>query len=252
MLKLKETYFKEDTGLASLAGIKSTEDLSQKLKQMPREEVQTIQDEINKINQKYKSQFSGMVTLYHGTTNAIAEKIKKSGFKLTQGVRSGFLGSEKNIKNQAIFLSDDKSLARAYGANRDPHEGRDAQVLEVKADIKNTLDMTKWGSQIPLEIRKMALKILSDYEGKKIRKPAQEDMYWMIDQPEIVQVIKDEGYDSIRFSESRTTKKTLDIMGSGDTIAVFDPSKLHIMDLPIKGGLKGVIDYLQIIHPISS
>ena len=173
-----------------------------------------------------------MQTLFHGTTSSIAKKIKDGGFKLTKGKRSGFMGIEKEIDNLAIFLSDNKSLARAYGSNRDPHDGRDTDVVEVKADIGNILNMTKWNTAIPLELRKIGLKLISEHEGRNIKKPVQEDIFWLIDQKPFVSEIQNMNYDSVLFSESRATRKALGGV-DGNTIAIFNPKKTHILRNPI-------------------
>lgn len=243
MKKLFETwrvFLRENLLTTEFSGIKTVDELRDKIRSMPVAKVREIQAEIDEINGE---PYSGMTTLYHGTTNKIADKIEKEGFKLTRGTRSGFLGSDIPVDNLAVFLSDNKSLARAFGANRDPYGGPDTKVLEVKADINDTLDMTSWGSQIPKEIRSVALESLENYEGRKIKKPTQADMFWLIDQPEVVEAIRKAGYDSVRFSESRATKKALGEMG-GDTIAVFDTSKLHIA-VPQISGLQGIINYLN-------
>jgi len=188
----------------------------------------SLLSDINKINENHKKQFDSMKTLFHGTTNEISKKIKNNGFKLTEGKRSGFMGLKKKVDNLAIFLADNKTLARAYGTNRDPYDGQDTNVIEVKADIKNTLNMTKWNTSIPLSIRKIAIKLISNYEGKEVKKPIQEDIFWLIDQKEFINEVKNMGYDSIEFKESKKTKKELGNV-SGNTIAIFNPNKINII-----------------------
>ena len=154
-------------------------------------------------------------------------------------------GATETTQNLAIFLSNSKSLAMAFGSNRDEYEGREAEVVKVKADIHNPLNMKKWGRQIPLEIRKIAMAELQAYEGRAIRRPTQEDMFWFIDQPSIVNAIKTLGFDAVVFSESTATKKSLGLgKTDGDTYAVFDTSKLHIAEKKIQG-LKGILKYIN-------
>lgn len=211
--------------------VKNQNDMKDKIERLNREDKQELLSAIKDINQKSRQRYSNMLTLYHGTTNPIATKILSGGFQLGKGKRSGFLGSEKVVNNLAIFLSDTKVLARAYGSNRDPHDGRDTRVLEVKANIKNPLDMSIWSGKIPRSIRDVALETLSEYEGRRITRPKQEDMFWMIDQPEIVEAIKEEGFDSVIFVESRATKKALGVNPKehAATYAVFKPQDIHIV-----------------------
>ena len=210
-----------------------------------KDKIQALQDEVNRVNDEYRNSFEGAVTLYHGTSPDVADLIRQGGFQLTKGLRTGgFLSAEYEVDNQAIFLSEDKGLARGYGGNRSDFEA-DVQVLEVRANISNTLDMTQWGKQIPLDLRKFMLQALSNYEGKKISRPTQSDMFWFVDQPEIVEEIKAAGYDSIRFAESTATKKSLGLdKTAGDTIAVFDPSRLSVFKLPA-AGIGGIFQYLK-------
>jgi hypothetical protein len=215
-----------------LANITSVGELETTLSSLPSGDKERLKQSVKEINENYLQQFEDMPRLYHGTTSDIARKIKESGFRLTEGRRSGFLGAERRVKNQAIFLSDDKGFARAYGANRDPYGGADTEVLEVRANIKNTLDMRKWGGHIPKDLRKLMLKKLSDYEGEEVKRPKQEDMFWLLDQPEVIQMMKKLGYDSARISESRATRRALGIR-SGSTMAVLDPKNLHIPKPPL-------------------
>ena len=225
--------------------MKTVDDFQTYLQRLPKTSLAKLQLEIDTINKEHASQFEGMQTLYHGTTKKKAEKIRRGGFELTAGERSGFMGSTKVVQNQAIFLSGDKGIAHAFGANRDPYGGPEADTIEVKADIHNTLDMTRWGKQIPLDIRKYVVAKLSEYEGADIKRPKQEDMFWMIDQPEIVELIKKSGYDSVRFAESTATKRAMGLeKSSGDTVAVFDPLKLHIAVVPLRN-LRDIFEYVK-------
>lgn len=197
------------------------------------------QEVINKLENINKHRLKN--EMYHGTTNAIADEIKKNGFKLTKGQRSGFMGSDKTVENLGIFLSDDSNLAKGYGVNRDKHDGRDTAVLTVIPNINKTLDMTKWDSTIPLSIRKLGLVLVSEEEGKNIKKPAQSDMFWLADQKEFIDKIKTEGYDSIKFKESSATKKALGVAKSdANTYMVFDPDKIKI-----KKGVKTFRDLVE-------
>lgn len=223
---------------------KSVVDFKSYISSLSREQLISLQNELDILAKEYDSKFRNMKTLFHGSTNKNIEKIKKDGFKLTDGQRVGLFGDVKSIQNLAIFLSDDKSLAAGYGAYKDEYGGSESGVIQVKADINKTLDFTKWGSHIPESIRKIALEKISKYEGKKITKPRKLDVFWFMDQPEIVKAIKSEGYDSVRLAETAGAKKALGLdKTSGDTIAVFDPSKLHVYMPPT--GMQGLYNYIK-------
>ena len=191
-----------------------------------KDKIPAMQAEINKINDEYMSQFDNMQTLYHGTPNF--EAISKQGFQLTKGQRSGFMGSSQTVDNLGIFLSTNKGMAQAFGQNR--ADLKNMKVLEVKADIRNTLNMKDWKA-LPLEIRKIAVKLIRDYEGRAVREPSQSDYHWLMDQPIFVNAIKDAGFDSAMFGEGKYVEKHLG--ASGDTVAVFEPSKLHLPQEPL-------------------
>jgi hypothetical protein len=135
-------------------------------------------------------------------------------------------------------------VAASYGSNRSEH-GNDLEVVEARANLKNGLDMTSWGRQIPEEIRKAALAAISEWEGRRIRKPRQEDIYWFVDQPEIVDMIKKMGYDHVIFGESSASHRSLgvDPKTAGPTYAVFYPELLHIPKPPMNIG--NLFDYLK-------
>ena len=200
-----------------------------------------LKDILKLLNDKQKKQLFNIVEqinnnnnnnnfLYHGTTNKIADDILKNGFKITSGKRSGFMGAEKNVQNQGIFLSDNKELAFAYGANRDKYDGKDTIVLKVIPKLYNIFDMTSWNKSIPNEIKKICLKTLSKYEGKQIKKPTQSDMFSLMDQPNVIESIKQLSFDAVKFSESRKTKKELNIDPDivAHTFLVFNPDNLSI------------------------
>lgn len=200
-------------------------DIDNAISNMDKESKKKVLDIIRDVS-KGESKY----TLYHGTTNKIADDIIERGFRVTTGKRSGFMGSEREVQNLGIFLSDSEQLAHAYGANRDKYDGKDTTVLTVYPQISNMLDMRTWNSKIPLDIRKTSLEALSREEGKEIKKPTKEDMYWLMDQPEIVNLIKQNGYDSVVFSESPQTKRELGVSSSikANTYLVFEPSKLKV------------------------
>ena len=199
--------------------------------------------EIEKQKEKYKESIAAFPkVLYHGTTIEIANSIAEEGFKITEGLRAGILGSNVSVQNQAIFLSDTKDLATSFGKNR-TSSGRQYVVLEVRSSINNTLDMTKWSASIPLSLRRLMLSELSEWEGERITRPRQEDFHWFLDQESIVSEIKKMGYDSVKFSESTSTKKSFGLpKDSGYTYAVFDPAKLEVFNPPKMNAYKFLKD----------
>ena len=227
------------------ANISTDEELASWLRSISKGNLEKMQKEVDAINNQYKLRFSNMQKLYHGTTSKIANQIRKGGFLLTKGKRTiGFMNAEKTVNNLAVFLSRNKSMARAYGVNRDPYGGSDTEVLEVMADIHKILDMTKFGSHIPTNVRKTIIGALNWYSGRKTKQPNQSDIYWLVDQPEVVNAITENGYDAVEFNESRTTKKQLGVLDSGTTVAVFNPRLLHLINVPLKT-LQDIVDYTQ-------
>jgi hypothetical protein len=231
------------SAIDSLPDFNSVDELIDHIRRLPKADLMEMQEELNDLHKKAVAPYASMEVLFHGAPNKVIDAIRAEGFKLTKGQRTGLFGDTNLVHNQAIFLSEDEKLARSFGANRDPHEGRDSGVLEVRADIRKTLDMTKWQA-VPKDLRKLAIDLITEYDGSNIRKPRQEDLFWLIDQPAFVDVVK-KRYDSVRFSESRATKKHFGLEKTGgDTIAVFDPKKLHLMPLP-QNGPKGLFNVLK-------
>ena len=196
-----------------------------------RDKVKGILSDVQRLKEAYMKPFSHMQTLYHGTDDKSARDIKDKGFRLTEGRRSGFLGAQRKVRNQAIFLSSDKGLARAFGENR-TDKGY-PEVVEAKGDLGPTLDFNNW-SKVPKEIRDFARSLILKESGREGRKPQQGDLFGLLDSPEMVNLIKSYGYDAVRFREDRGTLKELGVKGKPDTIAVLDPSRLHIPKFPLK------------------
>ena len=197
---------------------------------IPRDDVVSIQSELSGLERERASRYSGMKTLFHGAPNNVIKAIQSQGFKLTEGQRTGLFGNTKLVQNLALFLSEDKNLARGFGANRDPHGGSESGVLEVKADINQTLDM----SNLPQLLAKLARRLVSEWEGRRVRQLRQEDLHWLMDSPEFVAAIKTDGYDSVRFAESTASKHALGLDATaGDTYVVFDPQRLHLIPPPL-------------------
>jgi hypothetical protein len=214
-----------------------------------REKIQAMQNHWNNLNQQLEDEqankFRGMVQLFHSTSPPVAKKIMAGGFELTTGLRQGILGGNSEVQNLAIFTTDDKAHAQAYGNNRTSwDQGNVGVTLDVRADINNTLDLTNWKA-VPRDIKRLCLQMISEWEGEKIRRPRQHDYFWFIDQPEIVDLIKSKGYDSVRFAESTRTKKEFGLTkDAGDTIAIFDPKKVHVVK-DVRMHLGDFIQYIR-------
>ena len=204
--------------------------------------VPAIQSEINLANKEALEPFDEMVEVFHGAPKKAAGAIKEKGFALKEGLRGGFFGGDKKVKNQAIFLTEDKAAARSFGSNKADFPA-DVEVLSVRADVRNTLDMSDW-LEVPKSIRDDAMSRLRKYDGSELTEPRAEDFFWFLDQPEIVNKIKSHGFDSVRFFEDASTTKALGVDGPVSTLAVFDPKKLHMPKEPYRG-LSGARDFIR-------
>ena len=205
-------------------------------------DIPALQSEIDLANKAALEPFDEMVEVFHGAPAKAAGAIKEEGFSLTEGLRSGFLGGDKKVKSQAIFLTEDRSAARAFGSNKAAFPS-DVEVFGVRADVRNTLDMSDW-SGVPKSIRDDAMSRLSKYDGSELTEPRAEDFFWFLDQPEIVNNIKSHGFDSVRFVEDADTIKILGVDGPVSTLAVFDPKRLHMPKEPYRG-LSGARDFIR-------
>jgi hypothetical protein len=213
----------------------------EQLQRLSRDDLARLQDELNAMDDAVAARFAGMARLWHGTPASIAEAIRKRGFALTKGRRSGFLGSTHEVDNLAIFLTENKALAAAFGANRTDRYGENVEVLEVYADLRQPLDMTTW-ARVPKPLRVRGEALL----GQK--RPKQEDLFWLVDQPAFVNAVRDLGYDAIRFTESAETVKALGLGRKGEvTVAVLDPTRLHVAP-PLRGSLGSLLWHLDRGH----
>ena len=227
-----------------LLSVQSESELERLLRELNREDLIEIQKKMDGLNRNLVSPYESMRLLFHGSTRSVIEKIRQDGFKLTEGKRSGAFGSNYGVQNKAIFLSDDKDLANAFGRNR-TERGESSEIIRIRADIQNILDLTKWDSSVPKEIREVGSELIRGESKKEIIRPKADDIFWLIDQELFINLVKSLGYDSIKFSESTSTKKTLGLRGSaGDTIAVFDPAKLYIEPVP-RHGISGLFQMIQ-------
>lgn len=220
----------------------SVDDVRDQLKRLSREDLARLQDELNAMDDAVAAQFATMTRLYHGAPRSITERIRAQGFKRVKGRRSGFLGATWEVENLAIFLAEDKRLASVFGGNRVDRPGDSAETLEVFADIHQPLDMTVW-ARVPKPLRVLGERIVGARYGTKRVK--QDDMFWLIDQPEFVDAVKAQGFDAIRFLESADTVRSLGLPRKGMvTVAVFDPARLHVVP-PARGSLASLLWHLD-------
>lgn len=191
------------------------------LYQLSKEQLRQLQDIWDELK---NNSVSGWIELYHGTPRKHAEEIKRSGFKLTKGERSGFLGATKIVDNQGIFLSDSRRVAHFYGSNR---ADGSSEVLTVYVDPSSKiLDIDQ---KIPPAINRLGVDILKQWDGKTRRKIPILEWWWLLDRPEFSQFIKKQGYDGVRFREDLHIRR---MAGSGNTYIIFDPDKIKIKDGP--------------------
>jgi len=189
------------------------------VKEQSRDVKEQLLVEIKKFNQQYYDDFSKL-QLYHGTPTSV------SSLKLTQGTRSGFLGADMLVDNQAVFLSDSKDVARAYGDNRST--GRGSELLKVRAAIANTLSMDSIKN---VELKRMALDFLEKYDGNKRTTIPKSSYFMLLDHKPFVDKVKALGYDSVSFTEQRHSLKAIGVHKdnfSAKTFAVFNPEQLLV------------------------
>lgn len=206
-----------------LDGIQSKEQFLAFLKRSSAEQRQAISDWAEKINtENYLKKIgtSSAVMLYHGSPQ---DKIAQQGFQITMGQRSsGFMGASYSVQNQGIFMTDSKEMANYFGSNRSDG-GRNYRVYAAYANLDKIFDAT---AGIPLQFRKLGLKLINDYYGKKKTKLAESDIWWLLDRPEFVDLIRSAGYTAVKFKEDFAIRKQTS--KSAFSYLVFDPSHLVV------------------------
>ena len=213
----------------------------EQLQRLSRDDLARLQDELNALDDASLARFAGMTRLWHGAPASIADKIRERGFARTKGRRSGFMGSTFEVDNLALFLTENKALAEAFGRSRSGR-GEGTEVLEVYADLRPPLDLTVW-AKVPKSLRALGEKLLAAHGGSK--KPKQGDVFWLIDQPAFMDAVRDLGYDAVRFYESAETVKSLGLARKGEvTVAVLDPARLHVAPPP-RGTLGSLLWHLD-------
>jgi hypothetical protein len=196
------------------------------LKRVPREQVSELQKILTDMQRKLRQPHEGYAELYHGTPNNIADIIIKNGFRLTQGRRGGFMGLTNHVDNQGIFLTDQKSLAHYFGSNRsDGHPG-DYRLITCYTDISHVLRI----DQAPRPIIRFGLKMINDYNGTNVRKIAQQQWWWLLDQKPFVDALKAAGYTGAKFQEAAPIRRASQ-SPDAHTFLIFDPTTIKIAEL---------------------
>ncbi len=205
-----------------LDSFKTREEFVSFLKRSSVQERQAILDWAEKINYGEYARKLGTshpVLLYHGSPQ---DKIASQGFQVTMGQRNiGFMGAGYSVQNQGVFMTDSKEMAHFFGSNRSDG-GRNYRVYTAYANLDHIFDAT---GVMPLHFRKLGLKLIGNYYGKKKSKLAESDIWWLLDRPEFVQLIKDAGYTAVRFKENYAIRKQTS--KSAFSYLVFDP--VHLM-----------------------
>jgi hypothetical protein len=210
-------------GQLPFANFETKQDFIAWLKKSSNQDKQEILDWAGKINYaEYAKKLDtrNPVILYHGSPQ---DKIAQNGFQVTMGERSsGFMGASYTVRNQGIFMTDSKEMAHYFGSNRSDN-GRNYQVYTAYGNLDHVFDAT---INMPLQFRKIGLKLINDYYGKKKTKLAESDIWWLLDKPEFVQLIKDAGYTAVKFKETFTIRKQSS--KTSFSYLIFDPSHLLV------------------------
>jgi hypothetical protein len=196
------------------------------LKRIPREQIQALQAILADMQRKLRQPHGGYAELYHGTTNQFADIIAKSGFVLTQGRRGGFMGLTTYVENQGIFLTDTKSLAHYFGSNRsDGHPG-DYRLITCYTDVSHVMQI----GQASRPIVRLGLKLINDYNGTNVRKIAEREWWWLLDQKAFVAALRAAGFSGAQFKEAAPIRRASQ-SPDAHTVLIFDPTAIKIAQL---------------------
>ena len=157
--------------------------------------------------------------------NCVVAAIKQDGFRLTKGERTSFFGGmpmDEDVENHAIFTAYSPATARAWGVNRSGSQ-QQVEVLERYVDAAPILDMRD--GKLPPALAKKAQSVL----GIGRRKVPRWASHHLLDDASFVEAVKAAGYASVRFKEDPNSLRAinLDPASAADTLAVFDPSRIH-------------------------
>ena len=223
---MRYNEIKPNSDLLQNIDLSSYENFNKSLNKISKEQLKSLNDFLEQLRDKIRKPHQGYIELYHGAPQKHAEDIRKNGFKITKGQRSrGLQGLEYtvNVDNQGIFLTDSKQMAYFFGSNRSDYEN-DWKMFTCYVDETKIISTDK----IPLNIKRICLKLFNDYYGSNLKSIPDRDWFWILDKPEIITMIKNLGYNGVKFKESNSIKK---LSGSdGHTYLIFDPDSIIIKE----------------------
>ncbi len=208
----------------NLNGVKmdSLQNFMDSLRYIPKDQLNALQAELDRLRAEKAKSIEGMTKLYHGAPHKIADIINTSGFELTPGKRSGFLGAINEVLNKGIFLTDSKQLANFFGSNRSEY-GNDYKVFTCYADTSKFMDI----DNTPKSVMTLGLKILKAWDGVTRRKIPMAEWWWLLDDDEFVNAIKSLGFTGVKFKEDKFVRKSAGD-NDGFTYMVFDPKAIKL------------------------
>jgi hypothetical protein len=216
-----------DSTLLQDVDMSSYESFNKSLSKIPREQLMQLSGVLDQMREKIRKPHAGYIELYHGAPQKHAEDIRKNGFKITKGKRSGGITGleyEEEVDNQGIFLTDSKPMAQFFGSNRSDYEN-DWKMFTCYVDSTKIVS----SDNMALDIKRVGLRLINDYNGSKLKSIADRDWFWLLDQTEIVNMIKNKGYTGVQFREGAATKRLAGVK-DGHTYLIFDPASIQIKE----------------------
>lgn len=223
----------ESLSLLSINNVSSKQEMIDRYKQMSEQDRKNFWENIEEINKKNYAKRLGTnnpILLYHGSPNSEIDE-----FQRTKGTRAlGFMGATYDVDNQGIFFSDSKSYAHFFGQNRSDGEDRyvrNPTIYSAYVNADRVFDLTNV-TKLPINLKKIGLQLINQYEGTNKKKLANFDVWWLLDQPFFIEKIKEMGFTGVKFKESysiqKKVSKSYNISGPGNTYLIFDPKLILI------------------------
>lgn len=170
-----------------------------------------------------------MERYFHGTTSQFDQFELRSTYRSIEGEivattpAAHFFSQDRET---AIAFARDKAIRQLVLGDRMP----DASLLEVRLNVSTPFDFTMnsdaWerlyaeGRSLynPDAINPFAAQEFYELTGREIETWA--DVQMMLDEPDVIEALRDAGYDHAILSEP----------GHGDSVAVFDAASIEIVD----------------------